>query len=165
MRLHLVLTIPLAALAACVPAPRQPPPVAAPPAVPAPAAPAPLAADWRDWPLTPGTWRYRPTPTGSTADFGAIATAPAVSFRCETATHRIAIVVPAATAATMTIRTSTARRSLPMQGGQSVLAATDPLLDAMGFSRGRFVIEQAGVPPLVLPAWAEIERVTEDCRG
>ena len=45
------------------------------------------------------------------------------------------------------------------------LTASDPLLDAMGFSRGRFVIEQAGAAPLVVPAWAEIERVTEDCRG
>ncbi|RZM31641.1 MAG: hypothetical protein EOP67_31935, partial [Sphingomonas sp.] len=81
------------------------------------------------------------------------------------ATRRIAIVIPATSATSITIRTSTALRSLSMQGGQSVLAATDPLLDAMGFSRGRFVIEQAGAAPLVLPAWAEIERVTEDCRG
>ena len=166
MRLHLILAVSLAGLAACVPAPRQPAPVAPPPPVaPLPPAPVPLAADWRDWPLTPGTWRYQPTPAGSIAGFGTTAAAPIVSLRCEAATRRIAIVVPGATGPAVTIRTSTALRTLPMTGGQSVLAATDPLFDAMGFSRGRFVIEQAGAAPLVLPAWAEIERVTEDCRG
>jgi hypothetical protein len=165
MRLHLVPLAPLMVLAACVPAPREAPPAPAPPPVAAPLPPAPLAADWRDWPKTPGDWRYRQTSTGSIATFGTSATVPIVSLRCEPATRRIALVVPGAITPTVTVRTSTMLRSLPMQGGQSVLVATDPLLDAMGFSRGRFVIEQAGAPPLVLPAWAEIERVTEDCRG
>ncbi len=40
------------------------------------------------------------------------------------------------------------------------------LLDATGFSRGRFVVEQAGdAAPGRDSAWAEIERVTEDCRS
>ena len=47
----------------------------------------------------------------------------------------------------------------------ATLAANDPLLDAIGFSRGRFIVEQTGASTLVVPAWAEIERVTEDCRG
>ena len=164
MRSTLVLALPLAALAACVPAPRPPPPAPAPPPVAPPAPPTPLAADWRDWPRTPGTWRYQRTPDGSVAGFGVAATAPIVALRCDRGARRIAIMITAATASAVTIRTSTARRSLPITGGESVLAATDPLLDAIGFSRGRFVIERAGVPPLVLPAWAEIERVTEDCR-
>ena len=46
----------------------------------------------------------------------------------------------------------------------AALAPSDALLDAMGFSRGRFVVEQADTPTLVVPAWAEVERVTEDCR-
>ncbi len=53
----------------------------------------------------------------------------------------------------------------PPHGVSASLPANDPLLDAIGFSRGRFVVEQAGTPPLVLPAWAEVERVVEDCRG
>ena len=72
----------------------------------------------------------------------------------------------------LTVRTSSTTRTLAVQptGGTppyvaASLAATDPLLDAMAFSRGRFVVEQAGAPPLVLPAWAEIGRVVEDCRG
>jgi hypothetical protein len=46
----------------------------------------------------------------------------------------------------------------------SQLGAQDSLLDAMGYSRGRFIVEQAGLPTLVIPAWPEIERVIEDCR-
>ncbi|WP_345907778.1 hypothetical protein [Sphingomonas sp. UBA4815] len=46
-----------------------------------------------------------------------------------------------------------------------MLAGNDRLLDAMAFSRGRFTIEQAGQPPLIIPAYAEVGRVIEDCRG
>ncbi len=74
--------------------------------------------------------------------------------------------------ASLTIRTTSLTRAVPVQptGGvpaqvAAALAANDGLLDAMGFSRGRFVVEQPGAPTLVVPAWAEIERVTEDCRG
>ena len=44
------------------------------------------------------------------------------------------------------------------------LVPRDAVLDAMGFSRGRFVIEVAGLPTLYLPAWPEVGRVIEDCR-
>ena len=71
----------------------------------------------------------------------------------------------------LTIRTSSIARTLPTgaTGGTpayaaAVLTATDPLLDAIAFSRGRFTLEQDGVPAQSLPAWAEIERVIEDCR-
>jgi len=70
-----------------------------------------------------------------------------------------------------TVRTSSTLRSLTMQptGGTLgylaiALNPRDTLLDAMGFSRGRFVLEQTGYQTLVVPAWAEILRVTEDCR-
>ena len=46
----------------------------------------------------------------------------------------------------------------------ATLSARDPLLDAIGFSRGRFAVEVAGLPDLILPTWAETERVVEDCR-
>jgi hypothetical protein len=45
------------------------------------------------------------------------------------------------------------------------MSPNDPLLDAIAFSRGRFVIEQSGRAPLVLPPHAEIGRVIENCRG
>lgn len=47
----------------------------------------------------------------------------------------------------------------------ATLRTTDPLLDAMAFSRGRFAVEVNGLPTLYLPAWAEIGRVIEDCRS
>jgi hypothetical protein len=131
--------------------------------------PTPLAADWRDWPRTAGDWRYTRQPGGSAATFGTVAAAPLLTMRCDQATRQIAIIRPGASTAPLTIRTSTTLRSLPVVLAQGVptatLAASDPLLEAIGFSRGRFVIEQAGSPALVLPAWAEIGRVTEDCRG
>ena len=72
----------------------------------------------------------------------------------------------------ITIRTSTALRTLaaqPTGGTQPYVAAAlsprDSLLDAIAFSRGHFVVEQAGQPPLVVPSWAEFGRVVEDCRG
>jgi hypothetical protein len=45
-----------------------------------------------------------------------------------------------------------------------VLAATDPLLDAIAFSRGRFAVEAPGLPTLILPTWPEPARVVEECR-
>ena len=44
------------------------------------------------------------------------------------------------------------------------LPAHDSLLDAIAFSRGRFMIEVMGEAPLFLPAWPEISRVIDDCR-
>lgn len=68
----------------------------------------------------------------------------------------------------MTVRTSETARALtavPVAGGAGVtLAARDPLLDAMAFSRGRFAVEVPGSAPLYIPSWAEVSRVIEDCR-
>lgn len=71
----------------------------------------------------------------------------------------------------MTVVTTSDTRPLsadPAPQGQpqlvATLAAHDPLLDSMAFSRGRFVIEVNGLPTLYLPAWAEVGRVIEDCR-
>jgi hypothetical protein len=44
------------------------------------------------------------------------------------------------------------------------LPATDPLLDQIAFTRGRFMLA-AGTLELILPAWPEIARVVEDCRS
>lgn len=165
----------LLALAGCVapsePAPRAAPPVPVPQAAPPPPAPRPApSADWRDWPLSPGTWSYRREGAGSVALFGP-GGAPVLSLRCDPAAGRITFTrfgaAPGATSAT--VRTSSTVRALPLapDNGLSMsasLGARDALIDAMGFSRGRFVVEMAGQPPLVVPAWAEILRVAEDCR-
>ncbi|HEX8382778.1 MAG TPA: hypothetical protein VF592_05315 [Sphingomonas sp.] len=156
-------------LAACVPASRPPeaPPAPPPPPrviAPAPVLPVPAAgSDWRDWPLTPGEWRYRRDARGSEAMFGTLLT-----LRCDPAERRMVLSLNGAPAAPVTMRASSTARVVPVQpAGQAAVAAfapTDPLLDALAFSRGRFVVEQAGRPPLVVPAHAEIGRVTEDCR-
>ena len=69
----------------------------------------------------------------------------------------------------MTVRTSSHRAQSGRTGDNrwafGVLAASDPLIEAMGYSRGRFIVETAPLPPLVVPAWAEVLRVAEDCRG
>lgn len=49
-------------------------------------------------------------------------------------------------------------------GVSATLAASDPLLDAIAFSRGRFMMEVPGNQPVYLPSWPELTRVIEDCR-
>lgn len=170
---HLLALAFLAAVASCVAAPPPPSPVArpAPPPPPMPR-PAPLAADWRDRPLTPGTWAYDRDARGSRALFGAIEADALLVLRCDRAERRIFLSRAGAGPAPLTIRTTGATRALVVEptGGTppyaaAAFAANDPLLDAMAFSRGKLVIEQAGAPTLVVPAWAEIGRVIEDCRG
>ncbi|MCT8001528.1 hypothetical protein NZL82_06495 [Sphingomonas sanguinis] len=160
-----------AALSGCIPA--TPRPEAPPPArtAPQPALPAPravLGADWRDWPLTPGDWRYQRTAQGSVAVFGA-AGMPRLSLSCDPRARQIRLDRPAAVAGAVTIRTSSLTRTLTLRaaatGAETTIAANDSLLDAMAFSRGRFTVEQSGHMPLVIPAYAEIGRVIEDCRG
>ena len=139
------------------------------PPVPTPAA---VGADWRDWPVTPGTWSYRQDARGSIALFGTTGGNAVLTLRCDRAPHSIYLSRAGSAAAPLTVRTTTLTRLVAVRptGGDPTYAAAafssgDPLLDAMGFSRGRFVIEQQGVPPLVVPAWAEVERVVEDCRS
>jgi len=163
----LLVTVP-----SCVSPPPEPPrpvPTFAPPPALPPAPPAPAAADWRDWPVTPGTWTYARDGRGSRAAFGGTR----LVMRCDLAERRIYLSRGGSGAAPLAVRTSSTTRAVPVRagggGGTSSVAAvftpTDPLLDAMAFSRGRFAIEQAGAPTLVVPAWAEIGRVVEDCRG
>ncbi len=163
IRSLLLLVVP-AALAACVPPPAKVAPAPAaplPPPIAAAPAPLPLSSDWRDWPLTPGDWRYA---SDGSARFGPGATAW-LTLRCEGGSI---LLDRAGSATSTTVRTTALTRAVPLtpspNGGVARLAASDPLFDAIGFSRGRFVVESAGAPPLVVPAWAEVLRVVEDCR-
>ncbi|KQM37600.1 hypothetical protein [Sphingomonas sp. Leaf10] len=161
-------------LAGCVPPGAPPAPETVPSPTPRPAAvtptPAPVS-DWRDLPRSPGDWQYRGLGTGSAASYGVRGAAPVATLTCNRSGRQVTMMFatlrPAA--GTVTIRTTSTQRSLavqPMAGGVGVaLPASDKLLDAIGFSRGRFVVEGAGIGRLVLPAWAEVLRVTEDCRG
>ena len=171
---NLIAAASLLTLASCVapstPEPQPAPaPTKAPPPAPAPVPP--TSSDWRDWPLTPGDWSYASDARGSTARYGRSG-APVLTLRCDRAARQVTFAIPerAGASETATVRTSSTARALGLRsdgaGHQSLpLTANDPLLDAMGFSRGRFVIEQRGGATLVVPAWAEILRVAEDCRG
>ncbi len=161
---------------ACVAPPSDPTPppspVKAPPPPPPAPAPAPLSSDWRDWPLTPGIWRYERDARGSRALFGAAGRDAALVLRCDASPRRMFLSRAGAATGPLTVRTSSGTRAVTVQptgGAPAYVAAElpvrDGLLDAMAFSRGRFVIEQAGMPALVVPAYAEIGRVTEDCRA
>lgn len=153
----------------CVAAPRiaAPRPAAPPPPLIAP--PAPAALGWTDAPVEAGTWRYAREGDGSAARFGVPGAVPAFEMRCDAATRTILLVRPALTAGTMTITTSYGARALPVAahgaGVAVALAARDPLLDQIAFSRARFAIDAPGLSRLILPAWAEPTRVIEDCRS
>lgn len=168
----------LFALASCsapgvVPQPAPPAPLPTPTPAPAPRpSPAPtLGADWRDWPVTAGTWAYRQDQRGSIALYGRAGAEADLTLRCDRARGRLYLSRAGEGISTLTVRTSTDRKDLavlPTGGTPAYVAAElaprDPLIDSIGFSRGRFVVQAAGAADLVLPAWPEILRVAEDCR-
>lgn len=144
----------LALLDACV-APRQapPPPAPAPAPTPAPAPPPAPAPEWRDRAYSPGDWSY----AAGEARFGLPGAEPQLRLRC--ADRQVTVELPGATPGPVTIRTSygdTVRSNLSF-------GATDPLLDQIAYSRGRFMVAGGG-RELILPAWPEVQRVIEDCR-
>jgi hypothetical protein len=167
----------LAALASCVAPPPKPPPTPPPARQPAPALPAAAPQqDWRDVPLTPGRWLWRGgAGQASLSQFGVPGEAAAFALRCDSA--RATIVFSrvgslGAGATSMTITTSFGTFAVPVRDGGGAppailaeLPARDPRLDQMAFSRGRFLIDVPGQPRLVIPAWPEVARVIEDCRG
>lgn len=163
--LFLTLTLSLA-LAGCATAPKPAP--APPPIVivqPRPAPPSPPPADWRDAMRSSGTWRWQREGTLSVARYGAD-----FALSCDAASRQVTLRRSAAqpSASPLTITTTSTRRILNGVADSgavfAMLPGTDPLLDAMAFSRGRFMIETAATAPLFLPSWSEISRVVEDCR-
>lgn len=172
MRRILLASLPMAALAGCVaptrvpaPAPPPPPPVTvAPPPVTTP--PGPPA----DTGVEPGLWSYASTPGNSSARFGVTPQAAILAIQCDRGSKGITIMVSRSVSAvggTVTLRASSLVRSIAAQGSGSFatirLAARDPILDALAFSRGRFGVALDGVER-AYPAWPEVTRVVEDCR-
>jgi hypothetical protein len=171
---HLTL-VSMLALSAYVSPPPPPAPktVSGPPRA-AAMAPAPaLTGDVNDWPLTPGDWTYSRDSRGSVGQFGASGRRAMLSLRCDMQTRRVTLLREAsAPAQHMVIRTSSMTKQLPAQltGGTLAYVAAeimsnDPILDAMAFSRGRILVEAEGQQPVILPSWAEIAYIVEDCRG
>jgi hypothetical protein len=123
--------------------------------------------------LTPvaGRWSYRSYPGGSEAAFADLA-GTRLAIRCNRVVRTVSIMrsgVPAASA-TLSVWTSSLSRSVPARFDASRtltadVAITDPLLDAIALSRGRFATSALGAPIAAYPAWAEPTRVIEDCRS
>ena len=132
---------------------------------------APAAIDLERYQPIAGNWAYRAFAGGSESAFSDSAATRRLVVRCNRASRTVAVVrtgVPAA-APTLTIWTSSAARSVPARFEATRvltadIAARDPLLDAIAFSRGRFATAAAGAPMVTLPASPEAARVIEDCR-
>lgn len=130
-----------------------------------PVAPRPPAADWRDQPRSMGDWSWSRDGQFSIARYGRL-----FSVACSLSDRRIALMLAISVPSPqpMVVTTTSTRRALSAEpeGGQLTarLPASDPLIDAMAFSRGRFMIEAGGTAPLYLPSWPELTRVAEDCR-
>lgn len=166
-------------IAACVPAPDSTPaptPSPTPEPVqttPPPPPPAPPAENWIDEPRTPGDWSYRADMSGHEALYGSRSGEMLFAIKCDRRAGLITLLRSgrAASSTSMTIRTETVDRTLAAtpagSGSQQVmatLAASDPLLDAMAVTRGRFAVETTGLSTLHLPPWAEVTRAIESCR-
>jgi hypothetical protein len=176
MRL-ILLVLPLI-LFACAKEPAPPPQAAPAPAAAAPKpAPAPvsLGETWIDAPRSAGDWVYRRDSRGSVALFGPSGADASFIIRCDSAARRIFLshagAFPDGDSGMMTIRTSSGLKSFMVKNNGDTpayvavaLPVNEPQLDAMAFSRGRFLVSVKGAADLVIPSWPEIARVIEDCR-
>lgn len=160
-------------------APPPPQPIRAPapvptPAPPPPPAPLPRPTDWRDIMPPPGTWRWAMAAGRSTAHYVAADGAALASLTCDRAGGQVLLGRAGAANGQVAMGVSTTGAghrpllSNPQAGGSGWIVATIPardrVLDAMAFSRGRFLLDVAGQTPLALPSWPEVSRVIEDCR-
>jgi len=119
-----------------------------------------------------GSWGYVPLPGGSSARFVDTSGTARLVIQCTMATRQVTIALTsAAPAATLSVWTTSLTRVLPARFEANAMrvasqvAATDPLLDAMAFSRGRIAVDMPGNVAVVAPAAPEAARVIEDCRN
>jgi polyisoprenoid-binding protein YceI len=127
-------------------------------AAPAPAQQSPMTFEAaKTIPLANGQWTYFATADGSMASYGSI-----IQLRCDRVTWTVTISRPNSGPAALTIATDSLTRTLPLSGR---LLATDALLDAIAFSRGRFVVSGGIGPTVAVPSWPEAARSIEDCRN
>ena len=166
------------ALASCVPKPEpekapEPPPQRAPQAVQRPVPAPPPPPNWADAPLTPGSWTYRDAPSPE-ARFGPAGGDPLFLVRCDPGRRTVTLLRPGAgagqpamqvTTSTNSVQTAGVLQTAPLAGVAVSLPASNPLLDSMAFSRGRFMVAVPGLARLIIPAWPEPARVIEECRG
>jgi hypothetical protein len=118
-----------------------------------------------------GNWSWAQTADGSEATFTDAYSRPQLVIHCTRVSRRVTISKAAGAAApSLGVWTSSQSRNLPAtfsaaSGRLSAsLPAFDALLDAIATSRGRIGVSVSGSATLVVPPWAEIGRVIEDCR-
>ena len=117
-----------------------------------------------------GTWTYGTTSGGSEATFANASGQPQLTIRCTRSTRRVSLLKPGAASPSLWVWTSSQKKSLPASYNSAAarvsvdLLAYDPLLDAIASSRGRIGFSTSGLEALVVPPWADIGRVIEDCR-
>ena len=130
------------------------------------------AADYSYSPISPGAWTYRTVTGGSEATFVDGTNTARMVVACGKVTRLVTLSkISGAPAATLSFWASSAMRDLPARfdlNSKRVITqvnASDSLLDALVFSRGRFAVSMPGAPALVVPAGTEVAHVVEDCRG
>ncbi len=166
-----ILIASLAGLAGCVAPPAQPAdprPVSRPTVVPPPAvAPVTVAESA----VAAGVWTYGSDARGSRALFGQAGSDALLVLRCDRAARRVYVSVPGQVAGTLTLRASSTVKGVAARPTGAMpayvaagLAPTDPILDALAFSRGRFSVA-LDARQMTVPAWPEVTRVIEDCRA
>jgi hypothetical protein len=118
-----------------------------------------------------GNWIYAAATDGSEANFVNAAGQPQLTIHCSRAVRQVIVSKPSSSIAPfMWVWTSGPTRNLPASFNPTIgrvtatVAAYDPLLDAIAFSRGRVGFQLTGQPMLIVPAWQEATRVIEDCR-
>ena len=118
-----------------------------------------------------GNWTYAPDADGSEATFTDSSGHAQLTIRCTRSSRRIALMKTASAASpSMWIWTSSEKKTVPATYDSAAgrvsadVGAYDSLLDAIAFSRGRIGFSTSGLDALVVPPWAEVGRVIEDCR-
>ncbi|CAM3029445.1 hypothetical protein SPAN111604_00035 [Sphingomonas antarctica] len=123
---------------------------------------------WEDRTRTAGNWTYRRDGAGSVAEFK---NAEQSIFTITCGAGRVTLHRPGPEALVMTVTTTTSSKRFLgspdslTHGAVGTLPANDPLLDAIIYSRGKFMVSATGLTDLILPPWPEIARVVEDCRN
>lgn len=160
------------ALASCTAVPTSTPPSAPSPAVtkaPPALEPRPAQTNWRDAPITPGTWTWSRSGGQSVASFAN----GELALVCDRSASAVTLLRRGHSDATVPATILTTIRTLPAQAipidrlpphVAITFAPRDAALDAMAFSRGRFAVEVQGLPAIIVPSWPEVSRVIEDCR-
>jgi hypothetical protein len=117
-----------------------------------------------------GSWAYSGTADGSEATYDNLSGQPQLTIRCTRSTRRVSLLKPGTASPALWVWTSSQSRSLPATYDATAarvvaeLGAYDPLLDAIASSRGRIGFSTSGLAALVVPPWANVGRVIEDCR-